>query len=98
VQTSLLQALALMNGRFVADSTSPERGEVLAAVADAPFMTTAERLEALYLAALTRKPRPEELAALSAYVESGGPHQDPKRALADVYWALLNSGEFLLSR
>ena len=31
------------------------------------------------------------------YVQSGGPKKDPKRALADVFWALLNSGEFLLN-
>ena len=35
-QTSILQALALMNGKFVADATSLERSETLAAVLDAP--------------------------------------------------------------
>jgi hypothetical protein len=98
VQTSLLQALALMNGRLVADATHPERGETLAAVADAPFLTTRDRIEILFLATLTRPPRAEELATLSAYVESGGPYRDRRRALADVFWALLNGGEFLLNR
>jgi hypothetical protein len=27
-------------------------------------------------------------------VDRGGPTLDPKRALADVFWALLNSPEF----
>jgi hypothetical protein len=96
-QVSILQALALMNGKFVADATSLERSDTLAAVADAPFLTPQERIETLYLAALTRKPSPEERAPLVDYITKGGPQHDPGRALADVFWALLNSGEFLLN-
>ncbi len=60
-QTSILQALSLMNGKVAADATSLERSETLAAVVDAPFLTTAERVETLYLATLSRKPEPKEL-------------------------------------
>jgi hypothetical protein len=107
LQTSILQALTLMNGRLTADATSLERSETLASVADAPFMDTAQRIETLYLAALTRKPTAKELDRLVRYVESGGPAEDgtapadkEKRynlALADVFWTLLNSGEFFLN-
>jgi len=97
VQTSVLQALTLMNGRFTDDATSLARSEVLAAVAHAPFLDTAGKVEALYLAALSRKPRPAASARLVKYVDQGGPSGDPRRALADVFWALLNSGEFLLN-
>jgi hypothetical protein len=31
------------------------------------------------------------------YVESGGASDDPKKALSDVFWALLNSSEFLFN-
>jgi hypothetical protein len=96
-QTSILQALALMNGKFVADATSLERSQTLAAVADAPFLTHAQRIETLYLATLTRLPRAEEAARLAAYVQAGGPRNDPRAALADVFWALLNSSEFILN-
>jgi hypothetical protein len=97
-QTSILQALMLMNGPFVADATSLERSETLAAVIDAPFLKSpAERIEALYLATLSRKPRPDELARLVPYVARGGPKGDSKAALADVFWALLNSSEFVLN-
>jgi Protein of unknown function (DUF1553)/Protein of unknown function (DUF1549) len=96
-QTSILQALALMNGRFVGDATSLERSEVLAAVIDAPFLDTAQRIEALYLASLTRKPTTGETARMLRYVEGGGAKKDPKTALADVFWVLLNSSEFLLN-
>jgi hypothetical protein len=120
-QTSIIQALALMNGKFMSDVTSVDRSETLAAIADAPFLDTAGRIEALYLATLSRKPRPEESARLVAYVDAGGvkadfteavtelvqglvkgqaPAQkakDSDRALADVFWALLNSSEFILN-
>jgi hypothetical protein len=96
-QTSILHALALMNGRFVADATSVERSEALAGVLDAPFLDTAGRIETLYLATLSRKPKSDELQRLVKYVEGGGPKKDPRAALADVFWALLNSSEFLLN-
>jgi hypothetical protein len=96
-QTSMLQALALMNGHLTADATSLDRSEILAAVADAPFLSNAECIEALYLATLSRKPRGEEAARFTAYVEAGGPHHDRRRALADVFWALLNSSEFIMN-
>jgi hypothetical protein len=96
-QTSILQALALMNGKFVADATSLDRSETLAGVLDAPFLDTPGKLETLYLAALGRKPRAEELSRLVPYVERGGPSGNRNKALADVFWALLNSSEFILN-
>jgi hypothetical protein len=96
-QTSILQALALMNGKFIADATSLDRSATLAAVADAPFMNTAQKIETLFLATLTRKPRADEASKLATYVNSGGARQDARAALADVFWALLNSPEFILN-
>ncbi len=96
-QTSILQALTLMNGKYVDEATSLEQSETLAAVANAPFLDTAGKVETLYLAALGRKPRPDESTRLVRYVEAGGPSGDREGALADVFWALLNSGEFMLN-
>jgi hypothetical protein len=96
-QTSILQALALMNGRFVADATSLERSETLAAVLDSPFMDTRQKLDTLYLSALSRPMRGSEAARLIPYVQSGGPSRSSKKALSDVYWVLLNSSEFILN-
>ena len=95
--TSILQALSLMNGKFINDATSVEKSDMLTALNDAPFMTSAGRIEALYLATLSRKPRPDELADMVKYVDGGGPKKDPKIALGDVFWALLNSSEFILN-
>lgn len=96
-QTSILQALSLMNGKFIADATSVEKSQTLGAVADAPFMTNADRVEALFLASLGRKPRPEEADRFGSYIARGGPNGDSKAALADVFWVLLNSSEFLFN-
>ncbi len=96
-QTSILQALALMNGKFVEDATSLERSEALAAVAQAPFLDPASKVETLFLLALSRKPTAAESERFVRYVTKGGPSGDAPRALADVFWVLLNSGEFLFN-
>jgi hypothetical protein len=96
-QTSILQALTLMNGRLVDDATSLERGGTLPALADSYFLDTKGRIEALYLAVLTRMPTPRELERLVPYVELGGPTLNPKKALADVLWSLLGSAEFVFN-
>jgi hypothetical protein len=98
VQTSIQQALFLMNSKFVEEVTDLEKSTVLAAVAHAgPSRSTAQRIEDLYLATLARKPRPEEAERLVRYVEDGGSARDKKTALRDVFWALLNSTEFILN-
>ena len=67
-QTSILQALSLMNGKVVAAATSLEISETLAAVADAPFVTPEERIETLYLATLSRKPETKEVRRTVQFV------------------------------
>jgi hypothetical protein len=72
----------------------------LAAIVDAPFLDTSARIETLYLATLSRTPRPKELERAIRFLEnSAGEDRETarKQALADVFWSLLNSGEFLLN-
>jgi hypothetical protein len=95
-QTSIPQALALMNNPLVATATHPEKSETLTAIASAPFMDTAGKVEALYLVALSRMPTREESSRLVAYVDRAGT-DNHKKALSDVFWALLNSTEFLFN-
>jgi hypothetical protein len=99
-QTSILQALTLMNGKFIGDATdgmSLQKTETLAAVVDAPFLDTPGKIEALYLSTLSRRPRAEELSKFVRYVESGGARKDPHAAYSDLFWALLNSTEFCVN-
>jgi hypothetical protein len=96
-QTSILQALSLMNGKFISNATSLDRSETLAGLLDAPFLDDRQRLDALHLAALSRPMRAREAERLVSYVNRGGPSGNKRRALADVFWVLLNSSEFILN-
>jgi hypothetical protein len=92
-ETSITQALALMNGRFLNQVTSIDGSPTLVAACDTPGMTTAERIEALYLAALSRKPSAKERERMARFVADGDSSAAPER-FADVFWVLLNSAEF----
>lgn len=96
-QTSILQALTLMNGNFINNQTSVERSRTFAAVVDAPFLNVEGKIETLFLATLSRKPTREEAEKYASYVDRGGVTSDKNKALADVFWALLNSSEFILN-
>jgi Protein of unknown function (DUF1549)/Protein of unknown function (DUF1553) len=96
-QTSIPQALALMNNPLIATETHPEKGDTLAAIASAPFLDTAGKIEALYLAALSRRPTEQESCRLVSYLDKSGNDREKKKALSDIFWALLNSPEFLFN-
>ncbi|HEY1380388.1 MAG TPA: DUF1549 and DUF1553 domain-containing protein [Gemmataceae bacterium] len=83
--------------QVAAERAVPGGPTFLPAVANDPSLNTAGRVERLFLATLTRRPTAAESEKLVRYVEGGGPAHDAKRALADVYWALLNSAEFLVN-
>ncbi len=51
-QRSILQALSLMNGPLTTTFTSVATSPALAAIAHAPFLSTTEKIESLFLAAL----------------------------------------------
>ena len=120
--TSILQALALMNGKLVENETSFQnlqraeeaetRRDPVAAedffrriqshtLAGIAFFTykrgNIDRVQKLFFATLSRTPTAEESERMVRYVDSGGPRHDQKAALADVFWALLNSSEFFLN-
>ncbi len=97
MQRSIPQALMLMNGRFIADATRVTSGTVLASIVNDRSLDTTGKVEALYLATLSRKPTPREARVFVKYVNEGSPNKDAKLALADVFWALLNSAEFSLN-
>jgi hypothetical protein len=92
-ETSILQALTLMNGKIANQATTPGESATLTAVSEMPLADSAARIEALYVAALSRKPTAKESEALVAYVKRVDNSREPER-LADVFWMLLNSAEF----
>jgi len=92
--TSIPQALTMMNNQLIETITHPDRGEVLGAVVSSTFMDNGAKIEALFLAALSRKPTPDEAAKYVKYVDRGGATGSTKKSLGDVFWVLLNSTEF----
>lgn len=96
-QGGIPQALTMMNGTTVAAATNLQQSDLLIALTEAPFLNNEQRVEALFLATLSRMPTLKERARFVAYVESGGGTNDTRAALSDVLWALLNSTEFLLN-
>jgi hypothetical protein len=96
-RTSIPQALALMNGELLAAAVDPAGDSTLGAVVASPFLQTPDKVETLFLAALGRPPKPEESRRFVSYVDSKSATGDQRQALADVFWALLNSPEFLFN-
>ncbi|MEZ6032853.1 MAG: DUF1549 and DUF1553 domain-containing protein [Planctomycetaceae bacterium] len=96
-ETTILQALAMMNGDFIDKATTLDNSQTLRAVAEFPLMTLEEKLNTLFVAALSRSPTDSERVAFEKFLADGGTDGNPQKALADVFWALLNSSEFLLN-
>jgi len=91
-QTSILQALYLMNGPLVMSRSS----YVLDTIG-IQNTSTQRRVEAIYMLVLSRLPTAAEMERMSSFIERGGGSGDPRQAAADICWVLLNSSEFLLN-
>jgi len=85
-----------MNGAWIGRQTDPDRGETLVAVAGAPFLDNAGKIEVLFLATLSRYPTTSEREKFVGFLTRAGATNE-KSLLADVLWALANSQEFLLN-
>jgi hypothetical protein len=143
-EVSILQALFMMNGKFMAEAASlkhnrqlrhiaegsegvplekrleqlyekvlarrPTVGELAGAtrllkkskLLESAFVRLTNisvrlRVEQMYLITLARKPTARESARMVKYINKGGKRGDQKKAFEDVFWALLNSGEFMLN-
>ncbi|HEY1343159.1 MAG TPA: hypothetical protein VGF59_37035 [Bryobacteraceae bacterium] len=59
-------------------------------------MSLAQRIEALYLATLSRRPNAEELQHLERHVRNTKAEREAER-LADIFWMLLNTAEFRMN-
>ena len=87
-EAGIPQALKLMNSRIVGNPAA-----VRALVP--PGARPVEAFEAIYLAALSRKPTAAEVARLRAYTVRAS---TPAEAYSDILWAVLNSSEFTTVR
>ncbi len=89
------QTLMMMNGELIKQATNTEKGSFLHRVASDAKLTNAAKINYLYLAALARKPTPQEIALANELLALRG--GDAVAALQDIWWAVLNSNEFILN-
>jgi hypothetical protein len=94
-QTSILQALYLMNNSFLAEKIRNNPNLDTLAAASSRYRSTEDRIRTLFLMSLSREPRPDERSRLVSFVEAGG--ADQRQRLGDILWALINSAEFRLN-
>ncbi|MFM7035564.1 MAG: DUF1549 domain-containing protein [Planctomycetia bacterium] len=90
---SIPQVLMMFNGELIKTATSVDKGGFLDEVAQSNAKN-ASKIEDLYLAALARKPSPGEIKVANAIMLSR--KGDAIGSLQDIWWAVLNSNEFIL--
>ncbi|MFP6675101.1 MAG: DUF1549 and DUF1553 domain-containing protein, partial [Pirellulaceae bacterium] len=91
MEPNLSQALHLLNGDTVQQKVS--QGGVVSGLLEAGA-TPKQIIEHLYIRCVTRKPTERETTQLEAIINQ---QEDKKMALEDVFWALINSREFLFN-
>ncbi len=89
------QTLMMMNGDLMSKATSTDKGSFLYRVAGDTKMTNAAKIRRLYLAALARKPTTQEVILANELL--GLREGNAREALRDIWWAVLNSNEFILN-
>ena len=88
------QALMMFNGDLVMDAVSTKPGSFIHTMAKEGD-SGKEAINHLYMATVARRPTRNELSAANYLI---GVHKgDMGKALQDVFWALLNSNEFILN-
>ncbi len=90
-EPTLSQALHLLNGDTL--ERKVKGGRSVPKMLEAQ-MNPAQVVEALYIRCLSRRPTPQEMEKFQTVLAADG---DPKPALEDVFWAVLNSREFLFN-
>ncbi len=91
LEPTLSQSLHLMNGGTVEPKI--QQGNLVGKMLQEK-KTPAQVIEAIFIRALSRSPLPEEMERLLSLVEQS---KDKKQALDDVFWAVLNSREFMFN-
>jgi hypothetical protein len=96
---TVVQALLMMNGKDINDAISRPNGSVALAIKN---KTEQAAITELYLTALNRPPTAKEINMILQQFRlrpqfAANDYRNPNRRYEDLFWALLNSNEFLLN-
>jgi hypothetical protein len=91
---SIPQVLMMFNGELIKQATATGKGGFLDRVASSDRKNAA-KIDLLYQAALARKPQGREIAEANAMLAAR--KGDAVGALQDIWWAVLNSNEFIIN-
>jgi hypothetical protein len=89
------QTLMMMNGDLIKKAIGTDKGSFLEQVAVNDRLSNAAKINYLFMAALSRKPAASETDGANELMALRG--GDSVAALQDVWWAVLNSNEFILN-
>ncbi|MGL6095809.1 MAG: DUF1549 and DUF1553 domain-containing protein [Fimbriiglobus sp.] len=92
LEPTLSQSLHLMNGGTVEPKIA--QGGLVAKMLNTEKRPPAYIIENIYLRCLTRPPRPDEMKRLLAAMDA---NPNKQLVLEDVFWAVLNSREFMFN-
>ena len=90
------QALMMMNSELIEKAVSVERGSFLFETFSSSSNET-QKLQDLYMAALSRKPTRTEISTAQRMVKNYRGANAKALAYQDLFWALLNSNEFIFN-
>lgn len=92
---SIPQSLMMMNGGLIKEATSDKPGSFVYRIAEDDSLSGAAKIRHLYAASLARPPRRDELVVGNRILASR--KGNVPEALQDIWWALLNSNEFIFN-
>ncbi len=91
---SIPQALMLFNGELILKATETEPGTMLDRLSKSEKMKTADKIHELFLTGMSRRASRDELTIASKLYQAR--KNNEPAMLADMWWAVLNSNEFIL--
>ena len=91
---SIPQSLMMFNGELMKEATSLEAGSWLQRISTTASPAS-DKVQYLFAAGLARKAKPEELNIAKSLLDAR--KNDTAAMLQDLWWAILNSNEFIIN-
>ena len=85
----------MFNGDLIKTASSKDNGSFLSNLANDSELNNTEKINHLFLAALSRKPSTNEIKVANQLLLAR--KGELVAALQDIWWAVLNSNEFILN-